>query len=179
MKRMIGKTKLVLVEGDITRQDVDAIVNAANPGLMGGGGVDGAIHRAGGPQILEECKVIVARQGRCPAGGAVVTGGGRLKASHVIHAVGPIWRGGDEGEDDLLRSAYVNSLLQALSVEARSVAFPSISTGAYGFPIERAARIAFDAVREFIREHDRLDEVRLVAFSRGDYLAYAHRFESP
>ena len=179
MERIVAKTKLVLVEGDITQQDVDAIVNAANSGLLGGGGVDGAIHRAGGPQILEECKAIVSRQGRCPAGGAVVTRGGRLKARHVIHAVGPVWHGGNKGEDELLRSAYVNSLRQALAVEARSLAFPSISTGAYGFPIERAARIAFDAVREFIREHDRLDEVRFVAFSRGDYLAYAHRFESP
>src|SRR2546426_257171 len=106
LQRTVGKARLVLVQGDITRQDTDAIVNAANPGLMGGGGVDGAIHRAGGPQILEECKVIVARQGRCPAGGAVVTGGGRLKASHVIHAVGPIWRGGGQGAGEVLRRAY-------------------------------------------------------------------------
>src|SRR3989442_14946871 len=135
MKRMIGKTKLVLVEGDITRQDVDAIVNAANPGLMGGGGVDGAIHRAGGPQILEECKVIVARQGRCPAGGAVVTGGGRLKASHVIHAVGPIWRGGGAGEEDLPRQAKNNSLLPALFVGDRGVRFPCSSTRDSVFPL--------------------------------------------
>src|SRR2546425_4684727 len=173
MKRMIGKTKLVLVEGDIPRQDVDAIVNAANPGLMGGGGVDGAIHRAGGPQILEECKVIVARQGRCPAGGAVVTGGGRLKASHVIHAVGPIWRGGDEGEDDLLRSAYVNSLRQALSVEGRGVALSFLSNRAYGFPIERAAPIAFEAVSEFVRDPDRLEGGRFVPLGPRDPPVYA------
>ncbi len=178
VERIVGKTRLVLVEGDITRQDVDAIVNAANASLLGGGGVDGAIHRAGGPQILDECRAIVARQGRCPAGRAVVTGGGRLKARHVIHAVGPIWHGGDQGEDDLLRSAYADCLRLALSVRARSLAFPSISTGAYGFPMERAARIAFDAVGELVREPCALDEVRFVAFSRGDYLVYARLFES-
>ncbi|OLD66321.1 MAG: O-acetyl-ADP-ribose deacetylase [Acidobacteria bacterium 13_1_40CM_2_68_5] len=177
MERIVGRTRLVLVEGDITRQDVDAIVNAANPSLLGGGGVDGAIHRAGGPQILEECRAVVARQGRCPAGQAVVTGGGRLKARHVIHAVGPVWHGGSRGEDDLLRSAYINCLRLALSVAARSLAFPSISTGAYGFPIERAARIAFEAVRELVREECPLDEVRFVTFSRGDFLVYARRFD--
>jgi len=178
MERIVGRTRLVLVEGDITRQEVDAIVNAANAALLGGGGVDGAIHRAGGPQILDECRAIVARQGRCPAGQAVVTGGGRLKARHVIHAVGPVWDGGSRGEDDLLRSAYINCLRLALSVAASSVAFPSISTGAYGFPIERAARIAFDAVRELVQEPCRLDEVRFVTFSRGDLLVYARLFES-
>ena len=178
MERILGKTRLVLVQGDITLQDVDAIVNAANPSLLGGGGVDGAIHRAGGPQILEECRTVVGRQGRCPAGQAVITGGGRLKARHVIHAVGPVWHGGDRGEDDLLGSAYTNCLRLALSVAARSLAFPSISTGAYGFPIGRAARIALDAVRELVREECPLDEVRFVAFNRGNFLVYARLFES-
>ena len=178
MELTVGRTKLVLVQGDITLQDADAVVNAANSSLLGGGGVDGAIHRAGGPRILEECRAIVARQGRCPPGEAVVTGGGRLKARHVVHAVGPVWHGGEKGEDDLLRGAYVNSLRQALSVKARRVAFPSISTGAYGFPIERAARIAFDAVQAFVREHDQLDEVRFVVFSPDDHQIYARLFES-
>ncbi len=178
MEQLLGGTKLILVEGDITRQDVDAIVNAANSSLLGGGGVDGAIHRAGGPGILEECRAIVGRQGACPPGRAVVTAAGRLKARHVIHAVGPVWRGGDRGEDDCLRSAYLESLRQAVSVGARRVAFPSISTGAYGFPVERAARIAIEAVRERLQAGDPLDEVRFVAFSRADYLVYQRLLES-
>ena len=178
MERIVGNTRLVLVEGDITRQEVDAIVNAANSSLQGGGGVDGAIHRAGGPQILAECRAIVVRQGACPPGRAVVTSGGRLKSRHVIHAVGPVWRDGHRGEDDCLRSAYLDSLRQAVTVGARSLAFPSISTGAYGFPIERAARIAVETVRHRVREGDPFDEVRFVAFSRADYLVYQRLLES-
>jgi len=178
MERLVRNTRLVLVEGDITRQEVDAIVNAANSSLRGGGGVDGAIHRAGGPQILDECRAIVARQGACPPGRAVVTAAGRLKPRHIIHAVGPVWHGGDRGEDDCLRSAYLESLRQAVSVGARTLAFPSISTGAYGFPIDRAARIAIEAVRERVREGDPFDEVRFVAFSRADYLVYQRLLES-
>jgi O-acetyl-ADP-ribose deacetylase (regulator of RNase III) len=178
LERTVGAARLVLVQGDITRQDTDAIVNAANPGLLGGGGVDGAIHRAGGPAILEECRAIVARQGRCPTGQAVVTGGGRLTARHVIHAVGPVWQGGGHGEDEALRSAYVNSLTRALSVGARSVSFPCISTGVYGFPAERAARIAYEAVIDFLREHEHPDEVRFVVFSPGDHDVYARLFEA-
>ena len=178
LQRTVGKARLVLVQGDIARQDTDAIVTAANAGLLGGGGVDGAIHRAGGPQILEECKAIVARQGGCPTGQAVVTGGGRLQARHVIHAVGPVWHGGGCGEDEALRSAYVNSLTRALSVGARSVSFPGISTGSYGFPAERAARIAYDAVVDFLRGHDRLDEVRFVVFSPADHDVYVRLFEA-
>ncbi len=178
LERTVGAAKVVLVQGDITRQDTDAIVNAANSTLMGGGGVDGAIHRAGGPQILEECRAIVARQGACSTGQAVITGGGRLKARHVIHAVGPIWRGGGRGEDEALKRAYVNSLTQALAVKARSVSFPCISTGIYGFPVERAARIAYDAVIDFLREHGRLDEVRFVVFNPADHDVYARLFEA-
>ena len=169
----VGDSRLVLVQGDITLQDTDAIVNAANTSLLGGGGVDGAIHRAGGPQILEECRSIVARQGGCPTGQAVVTGGGRLKARFVIHAVGPVWRGGGQGEDAALRSAYSASLAQALAVGAESVSFPCISTGIYGFPVERAARIACDAVAAFVTEHRRPREVRFVVFSPRDYAVYA------
>ena len=175
----VGGTRLVLVQGDITREDADAIVNAANPGLLGGGGVDGAIHRAGGPGILDECRAIVARIGSCPAGQAVVTGAGRLRARHVIHAVGPVWRGGEQDEDRLLRDAYRNSLALALTVGARSLAFPCISTGAYGFPPERAARIALDAVRAFALEHGRPDEVRFVTFGTGDYRIYVRLLEAP
>ena len=178
MQRTVGSVRLVLVQGDITLQDLDAVVNAANSTLMGGGGVDGAIHRAGGPQILEECRAIVALRGGCPAGQAVVTGGGRLKARYVIHAVGPVWHGGGRGEDETLRNAYVSSLTLALSVGARSVAFPCISTGAYGFPAERAARIAYDTVIDFLRKHERLDEVRFVVFRPEDHEIYARLFES-
>ena len=166
----------VLLRGDITEQDTDAIVNAANPGLLGGGGVDGAIHRAGGPRILEECKSIRQKQGECPTGQAVITSGGRLKARHVIHAVGPIWHGGTHNEDDLLRNTYLNSLNLAMVNGAKSIAFPSISTGAYGFPIERAADIAFKAVEEFVRIHPQIREVRFIAFSQHDYDIYARLF---
>lgn len=162
METLIGILKLV--KGDITAQDTEAIVNAANSGLLGGGGVDGAIHRAGGPQILEECKEIRARQGTLPAGQAVITGGGRLRARYVIHTVGPVWSGGGRGEDDLLYSAYWSSLSLARDRGIRSVSFPSISTGAYRFPIDRAARIALRAVSDFI-ENNEFEEIRFVLFS--------------
>ncbi|HHU86287.1 MAG TPA: O-acetyl-ADP-ribose deacetylase, partial [Peptococcaceae bacterium] len=144
-----GKTRIQTVLGDITTQTTEAIVNAANSGLLGGGGVDGAIHRAGGPQILQECKEIRARQGGCPTGQAVITGGGRLKASYVIHTVGPVWSGGNRKEDELLRSAYWSSLALARERGIRTISFPSISTGVYHFPVERAARIAVKTVLDF------------------------------
>jgi O-acetyl-ADP-ribose deacetylase (regulator of RNase III) len=169
---MIGKTRIVAVRGDITEQDTDAIVNAANSSLMGGGGVDGAIHRVGGPQILEECKEIVAETGRCPTGEAVITTGGKLKARHVIHTVGPVWRGGAHREHELLASAYRNSLEIAKARGLRTIAFPSISTGAYGYPVEKAAPVAVETVAEFVREHP-LDEVRFVLFSEDDLGVYS------
>jgi O-acetyl-ADP-ribose deacetylase (regulator of RNase III) len=172
-ERRVGASRLVVVQGDITLQDTDAIVNAANSTLLGGGGVDGAIHRAGGPSLHEECLAIVARQGGCPTGQAVITSGGLLKARFVIHAVGPVWRGGGHGEEDLLRDAYVASLDQVLTVGAGSVSFPSISTGVYGFPIERAARIAWNTVGDFVRAHGRPSEVRFIVFSRKDFEVYA------
>ena len=171
METMIGKTKLSLVQGDITQQDTEAIVNAANTGLLGGGGVDGAIHRAGGPEILEECKAIRAKQGGCPTGQAVITTGGRLKARYVIHTVGPVWSGGGKREEELLKSAYDSSLALAKERGIRSIAFPSISTGAYRFPVERAARIALSAVRDFLRGYS-LSEVRFVLFSEKDLKVY-------
>ena len=167
----VGKARLRLLQGDITQQDTEAIVNAANSSLMGGGGVDGAIHRAGGPRILEECKEIVARQGRLPTGEAVITSGGRLAARYVIHTVGPVWQDGEHGEPELLRNAYYNSLALARRQGIRSLSFPSISTGAYRFPIAQAARIALTTVREFLRGHE-FAEVRFVLFSEKDLQAY-------
>lgn len=169
----IGPTRLVLLRGDITEQATDAIVNAANTGLLGGGGVDGAIHRRGGPAIMEECRRIRAERGGCPTGQAVITTGGRLPARHVIHAVGPVWSGGGRGEDALLASAYRASLRLAAEHGLRSVAFPSISTGAYRFPVERAARIALATVRDFLRgERHALEEVRFVLFTPADLAAW-------
>ncbi|MDR7520592.1 MAG: O-acetyl-ADP-ribose deacetylase [Armatimonadota bacterium] len=172
ISRQIGGGRLTLVRGDITTQEVDAIVNAANSRLVGGGGVDGAIRRAGGPAIEEECAAIRARQGGCPTGSAVITGAGRLPARYVIHAVGPVWQGGGHGEADLLASAYRASLALAARQGARTVAFPSISTGAYGYPVEQAARIALRTVAEVLKEQA-FDEVRFVLFSQKDYDAYA------
>ena len=167
-----------LHRGDIARMDVDAIVNAANSTLMGGGGVDGAIHRAGGSEILAECmKVPRGPGGRCPTGQAVATGGGRLKAKHVIHTVGPVWHGGKEGEEKLLRSAYRNSLQRAREAGAGSVAFPSISTGAYRFPIGRASRIALETVTSFLEEKRAPKEVVFVLFSEADYRVYSDLFD--
>ena len=163
----VGKATVRLVRGDITEMETDAIVNAANSSLMGGGGVDGAIHRRGGPKILEECKRIRATewpQG-LPTGKAVITSGGNLKAKHVIHTVGPVWRGGNHGEPELLAQAYQNSLRLAVAEGLKSVAFPSISTGAYGYPVEDACRVALRAVKEFLEKEDNLDEVVFVLFS--------------
>ena len=148
----VNQAKLRIIQGDITRQATDAIVNAANSSLMGGGGVDGAIHRAGGLTILEECKQIVARQGRLSTGKAVITTGGNLKAKYVIHTVGPIWHGGNKGEPELLASAYQQSLNIAAEKNINSVSFPSISTGAYGYPVGQASEIALDAVITFLSQ---------------------------
>ncbi|MDD5701633.1 MAG: O-acetyl-ADP-ribose deacetylase [Dehalococcoidales bacterium] len=173
MKIIINQKTLSMVQGDITRQTTDAIVNAANSSLMGGGGVDGAIHRAGGPAILEECKQIVARQGRLPPGKAVITTGGNLPARHVIHTVGPIWQGGNSNESQLLASAYKESLSIAEQNHLQSIAFPSISTGAYGYPVGQAARIAVQAVISFLKSEDpSIQEVRFVLFDTGTYEAY-------
>jgi len=171
---IINQTRLSIIQGDITQQTTDAIVNAANPGLMGGGGVDGAIHRAGGPAILEECRQIVASQGRLPTGKAVITTGGNLAARHVIHTVGPIWQGGNKGEATLLASAYRESLRLAAEHNLASISFPSISTGAYGYPVAEAARVALKAVASFLSiKVTSVKEVVFVLFDPRTYEAYS------
>ena len=170
---MVNQARLAIIQGDITKQATDAIVNAANPGLMGGGGVDGAIHRAGGQAILEECKQIVTEQGRLPTGKAVITTGGNLPAKHVIHTVGPIWQGGNKGEAALLESAYRESLKLAAEQKLTSVSFPSISTGAYGYPVAEAARVAIRAVVSFLTEQiTSVKDVVFVLFDSRTYQAY-------
>ena len=170
----IDQTKLRIIQGDITKQSTDAIVNAANSSLMGGGGVDGAIHRAGGPAILEECKRIVARQGRLPTGKAVITTGGNIKAKHVIHTVGPIWHGGSKGEPELLASAYQESLKIAAENNLNSIAFPSISTGAYGYPVNQASKVALEAVITLISQGiTSIKEVVFVLFDSRTFDVYS------
>lgn len=161
-----------LLLGDITRIEVDAIVNAANSSLLGGGGVDGAIHRAGGRAILDECRRIVERQGGCRTGEAVITTAGKLPARYVIHTVGPVWHGGINNEDQLLTNAYSNSLQLAADNGVKTIAFPNISTGVYGFPKERAAKIAIEAVRKFLKNDKSLREVVFVCFDRENHEIY-------
>lgn len=165
----VGSCVIELIQGDITKETCDAIVNAANQSLLGGGGVDGAIHRAGGPAILEECRKL----GGCKTGDAKVTTGGRLPAKYVIHTVGPIWRGGNAKEADFLASCYRRSLECAREKGCASVAFPSISTGAYSYPIERAAQIALSTVRESLQQTQAPARVRFVLFSLHDLDVYS------
>ncbi len=165
MEIKINNTVIALVQGDITREETEAIVNAANSGLKGGGGVDGAIHRAGGPSIMEECREI----GYCPTGQAVVTGGGNLKAGHIIHTVGPVYSGGNRGEADLLRSAYLESLKKVTQNGLRSVSFPAISAGIYGYPPGESARIALETAINYVKSHEDIELVRFVLFSRSIY----------
>ena len=171
---IIENSRIHLLLGDITEQGTDAIINAANSTLMGGGGVDGAIHRKGGTEILEECRILRKTKWPegLPTGEAVVTSGGRLKAKMVIHTVGPIWKGGNDGEAQLLAKAYGNCLAFALKMNMRSISFPSISTGAYGYPIEKASRIALATVLDFIKEHKGIDEVYFVLHSQHDLMIY-------
>jgi O-acetyl-ADP-ribose deacetylase (regulator of RNase III) len=174
----VNDTTLSIIQGDITVQKTDAIVNAANSGLMGGGGVDGAIHRAGGPAILEECKQIVKKQGRLPTGKAVITTGGNLPAKYVIHTVGPVWNGGYNGEPELLASAYKESLALAAAYNLRSVSFPSISTGVYGYPVENAASVAISTVKEFLKIGViSLKEIVFVLFDARTYSTYAQQLD--
>ncbi len=174
MEFQVGNATLELVKGDITEIEADAIVNAANQSLLGGGGVDGAIHHKGGPRILEECRRIRATvwPDGLPTGKAVITSGGNLKARHVIHTVGPVWLGGFHIEDELLKQAYRNSLKLAVANGIKTIAFPSISTGAYHYPIEQASRIAIATVKAFLENEDKLDKVTFVLFSPQDFDVY-------
>ncbi len=160
--------RMTLVRGDITKQAVGAIVNAANSSLLGGGGVDGAIHRAAGPKLVAECKTL----GGCPTGEARITKGYNLPAKHVIHTVGPVYHGGDKGEPELLTHCYRRSLQLAVENGAETIAFPAISCGVYGYPIEDASRIALQTAAEFLAEHPELKEVRFVLFGQADYAVY-------
>ncbi len=167
-----SKDKIELLKGDITKIKVDAIVNAANSSLMGGGGVDGAIHRAGGPAILEECRKIVAKQGGCKSGEAVITTGGKLSAKFVIHTVGPVWNGGKYDEENKLVNCYKNSLQLAINNHCKTIAFPNISTGIYHFPKKDAARIAIETVAKFIVQSDKIEKVIFVCFDDENYGLY-------
>lgn len=175
--RTFGRTRVDLTRGDITQETVDAIVNAANSSLLGGGGVDGAIHRAGGPAILEECREIRASRGALPPGEAVMTGAGRLACRHVIHTVGPVWTDGRRGEPATLGRCYRNCLALAAARGLRSIAFPSISTGAYGYPVAEAAAVALAAVREVLEPGSPLELVRFVLFGDSDLAVYRQELE--
>jgi O-acetyl-ADP-ribose deacetylase (regulator of RNase III) len=164
--------RMDVTRGDITKQKVDAIVNAANSSLMGGGGVDGAIHRAGGPTILEECRKIIAKQGSCNTGEAVITTGGNLPAKFVIHTVGPVWNGGKNNEPAKLSNCYKNSLQLAVENNLATVAFPNISTGIYGYPKEEAAKIAMKTVSEFLQKNNAITKVFFVCFDEENFLLY-------
>ena len=166
------KDKIFLLQTDITRLEVDAIVNAANSSLLGGGGVDGAIHRAGGPAILDECRQIRARQGGCDTGQAVITTAGLLPAKFVIHTVGPVWNGGNHGEPELLAGCYRNSLQLAVGHGIKTIAFPNISTGIYGFPKRRAAEIAIATVQQFLQSNDSIREVIFCCFDEENTNLY-------
>jgi O-acetyl-ADP-ribose deacetylase (regulator of RNase III) len=167
------KNRITIEQGDITRLEVDAIVNAANGSLLGGGGVDGAIHRAAGPQLLAECRGL----GGCKTGDAKITKGYQLPAKHVIHTVGPVWNGGEKGEPSLLADCYKNSLALAKDNDVNSIAFPSISTGAYGYPIEQACRIALKQTADFLNGSETPRTVHFVCFSQSDYETYRRAFE--
>mgnify|MGYP001319148425 CR=1 FL=1 len=166
--------RIEVILGDITKAEVDAIVNAANNTLLGGGGVDGAIHRAAGPELLEECRKLNG----CETGKAKITKGYRLPAKHVIHTVGPIWRGGNAGEDELLASCYRSSLQLAVENNIKTIAFPSISTGAYRFPLERAAKIAIREITQFLNDNDSIDKVIMVCFDEKTKAAYSEALKN-
>jgi len=175
MHREIGGSRIELHQGDITLQEVDAIVNAANSRLAGGGGVDGAIHRRGGPDIMAQTDA--EYPSGCPTGSAVISGAGKLRAKHVIHAVGPVWRGGGRSEAELLAGAYRRSLELAVESGSKSIAFPALSTGAYGYPMDQAARVALSTAIEFLNAHGQPEVVRFVLFDAGAYGAFAAGLE--
>ena len=163
------RTKIEVLKGDITKVTADAIVNAANSSLLGGGGVDGAIHRAGGKAILDDCRKIIAKQGSCKTGQAVITTAGNLKAKFVIHTVGPVWNGGQKDEPQKLGDCYKNSLQLAVDNECKTIAFPCISTGVYGYPVNEAAIVAVNTITEFISHSDKIDRVIIVCFDDDNF----------
>lgn len=167
------KDRVEILKADITTLKVDAIVNAANSSLLGGGGVDGAIHRAAGPGLLQECRLL----GGCKTGQAKITAGHRLPARHVIHTVGPVWRGGEQGEPELLASCYRSSLSLAARNDIKTIAFPAISCGIYGYPIEQACEIAMNEIIEFLSNDDSIEKVIFTCFDRDIYRAYVETFE--
>lgn len=169
----VNKTTFSIKQGDITQEVVDVIVNAANSGLLGGGGVDGAIHRAAGPSVLEECAAIRESQGKCPTGGAVITGAGNLRAKFIVHAVGPVWSGGERQEEQKLKDAYTNSLEVSARKGAKSIAFPAISTGAYRYPIKEAAGVALKVCADYAKSSEQFEEIRFILFSARDLRVYA------
>jgi len=171
-------TKIEIIKDDITKLKVDAIVNAANVSLMGGGGVDGSIHRAGGPFILEECKRIVAIQGGCAVGEAVITSGGKLPAKFVIHTVGPVWENGKNNEEEMLANCYKNSLQLAVSNKLYTIAFPNISTGVYGYPKKEAAGVAIKTVNGFLQKNPRILKIYFVCFDEENYNLYQERIQN-
>lgn len=165
--------RIKIIQGDITKQQVDAVVNAANSSLMGGGGVDGAIHRAGGKQILDDCLDIIDRQGRCKTGEAVITTGGKLPARCVIHTVGPVWNDGSKAEPQLLANCYTNSLKLAIENDIKTIAFPNISTGIYHYPKPQAAKVAINAVTHFLKDNHTIEQVVFVCFDEENYRLYS------
>ncbi|WP_198343587.1 O-acetyl-ADP-ribose deacetylase [Paenibacillus senegalimassiliensis] len=173
----MNKAMIEVIYGDITKSKVDCIVNAANTSLLGGGGVDGAIHRAGGPEILEACKQVRAKQGGCAVGEAVITTAGRLQAKYVIHTVGPVWNGGTKNEQEKLQSCYRSTLELAQSHQVKSIAFPNISTGIYKFPKVEAAQIAIRTVQEYIDAHDGIENIQFVCFDEENYEIYKRQTE--
>jgi len=170
--------KIQLVKGDITKIEVDAIVNAANSRLVGGGGVDGAIHKAGGPSIMQECDIIRAKYGGCPTGEAVITTGGNLPASYVIHTVGPVWKGGDKNESTLLENAYLNSIRIAEKNHLKSIAFPNISTGVYGYPLEEATDIAIATMYNYMVKYTTIEKVVFVCFDSVSFQIYDEKLRT-
>ncbi|OFY48002.1 MAG: O-acetyl-ADP-ribose deacetylase [Bacteroidetes bacterium GWF2_41_31] len=172
---MHHNAKIELIKGDITKIEADAIVNAANATLMGGGGVDGAIHRAGGPAILEDCRKIVAARGRCETGNAFITTAGNLKAGFVIHAVGPVWHGGNQDEAKKLASCYRNSLRLASENHCKSIAFPCISTGIYGYPKKEAGQVAVQTLLHALVQFPEIEKVILVSFDEENYQHLSHQ----
>ena len=178
MKLVMNSMTIEVIQGDITKSELDCIVNAANTSLLGGGGVDGAIHRAGGRQILDECIQIRSTQRNCPVGEAVITTGGRLQAKYVIHTVGPVWNGGNSHEPEKLSNCYRNTLNLAVEKGIKSIAFPNISTGIYGYPKDKAAEIALTTVADFVENNAAIERIQFVCFDHENYDIYLERLRT-